>query len=52
VTGAPDLKGFVSLEDCARRMEISEEEVLALARSAYLLARRDRGRLLVRPAIV
>lgn len=47
-----DLEGFVSVEEAAKRMEISEDEVLALARNGYLLARRSRGRLLVRPCVL
>ena len=50
--GSPDLEGFVSLEEAARRMEIGTEEVLALARSGYLMGRRAQGRLLVRPGIL
>jgi hypothetical protein len=52
VTGARDLEGFVSVEECAKRMEISEDEVLTLARSGYLLTRWERARLLVRPGIL
>jgi hypothetical protein len=52
VTGAPDLEGFLSLGECSKRMEIEQDEVLALARSGYLLARRVRGRLLVRPGVL
>jgi hypothetical protein len=52
VTGQEELEGFVPLAKCARRMEISEEAVLELARSGYLLARRARGRLLIRPGIL
>jgi hypothetical protein len=47
-----ELEGFVSLEECSKRMEVEPEEVLALARSAYLLARWERGRLLIRPGIL
>lgn len=47
-----DLEGFVSVGEAAGRMEITEEEVMRLARSAYLLAHWNRGRLLVRPGIL
>jgi hypothetical protein len=52
VSANPALEGFVPVEEAARRMEISEDAVLELARSAYLLARWHRGRLLVRPGIL
>jgi hypothetical protein len=52
VTRSADLEDFVSLEEAARRMEISEDEVLALARSAFLFSRSKCGRLVIRPAIV
>jgi hypothetical protein len=43
VLGDPEAEGFVSIEEAASRMEISEAEVLELARSAYLLSRWNRG---------
>ena len=52
VIDSPDLEGFVTVEEAAKRMEISEDELLDLARSAYLLSRWHRGRLLVRPGIL
>jgi hypothetical protein len=52
VIGENDLEGFVSVEEAARRMEISETEVMELARSAFLLSRWNRGRLLVRPGVL
>lgn len=52
VMGVDENEGFVSLAECAKRMEVSEEEVLDLTRSGYLLARRVRGRLLIRPGIL
>jgi hypothetical protein len=52
VTASPDLEGFVSVEAAAERMEISEDEVLDLARSGFLLCRTHRGRLLIRPGIL
>jgi hypothetical protein len=50
--GSSDLEGFVAAEEAARRMEISKEEVLALARSGYLLSRWDRGTFLIRPGVL
>jgi hypothetical protein len=50
--GEADLEGFVSAEEAARRMVTTQDKVLDLARSGFLLCRWHRGRLLVRPAIV
>jgi hypothetical protein len=47
-----DFEGFVPVDEAARRMEIPEAEVLELTRSAYLLSRWNRGRLLVRPGVL
>jgi hypothetical protein len=52
VLSSPDLEGFVSLAECSKRMEVSEERVLELARSGYLLARWNRGHLLIRPGVL
>jgi hypothetical protein len=48
----PISKGFVRVEEAARRMEMEPEEVLALDRSGYLLARWNRGHLLIRPGVL
>jgi hypothetical protein len=49
-SGKAHLEGFVSVE-AASRIEISEDEDLELASLGYL-ARRDRGWLVIRPAMV